>query len=95
MNREDKRARRRDESRAERAERAVPAGALPSETYKRERTPPGQFLREVRAELRKVAWPSRREVAVYTVTVLAVTTVLTVLIFGMDFVIREAALRFF
>jgi len=95
MNREDKRARSRDESRAERAERAVPAGSLPSETYKRERTPPGQFLREVRAELRKVAWPSRREVAVYTVTVLAVTTVLATLIFGMDFVIREAALRFF
>lgn len=95
MSREDKRARARDERRAERAASAVPAGSTPSESYKRERTPPGQFLREVRAELRKVAWPSRREVAVYTVTVLAVTTVLTLLIFGMDFVIREAALRFF
>ncbi len=60
----------------------------------RERTSPRQFLREVRSELRKVAWPSRREVAVYTVTVLLVTAMLTLVVWGMDYVLRQAATQF-
>lgn len=93
MSREDKRARARDERRAD---RAAAAAATPTDDapIARERTAPRQFLREVRSELRKVAWPSRREVAVYTVTVLAVTTVLTVLVWGMDYVLRQAATQF-
>ena len=61
----------------------------------RERTPPGQFLKEVRSELRKVAWPNRREVASYTVVVLVTTTALTLFTFGLDWVIREATLNIF
>ena len=40
-----------------RSRRQPPASAPPQE-----RTSPGQFLREVRGELRKVAWPTRDEV---------------------------------
>lgn len=93
MSREEKRARAREERRAERtaAATAAPADDAPLE---RQRTPPPQFLREVRSELRKVAWPSRREVAVYTVTVLVVTAVLTLIVWGMDYVLRQAATQF-
>lgn len=49
-----------------------------------------QFLREVRSELRKVAWPNRQEVASYTVVVLVVSFVLTMLIWGFDTILREA-----
>lgn len=61
----------------------------------RERTPPGQYLKEVRSELRKVAWPNRKEVASYTVVVLVTTTVLTLFTFGLDWIIREATLNIF
>jgi len=29
----------------------------------------GKFLREVRAELKKVTWPTRRELTIYTIVV--------------------------
>ncbi|WP_157965395.1 preprotein translocase subunit SecE [Euzebya rosea] len=48
------------------------------------RTGPGQFMKEVRVELRRVAWPSRQEVAQYSLIVLAVTLVLGAIIFGLD-----------
>ena len=51
----------------------------------RERTGAKQFLREVRAELRKVAWPTRGEVVNSTIIVLVAVIVMTFLIFGMDF----------
>ena len=37
---------------------------------KREPFRPGQFLREVRSELRQVAWPNRSEVVNYTTVTL-------------------------
>ena len=40
----------------------------------------GQYLREVRAEMKRVQWPSRREFAVYTSVV-----VFAVLLFGLFF----------
>lgn len=96
MNREDKRAQRRQERRDEESAgepiAAVPVGATEAagETViGRDRTPPTQFIREVRSELRKVAWPSRKEVINYTVVVLVVTLVLTLFTFGMDYVFRE------
>ncbi len=42
------------------AARKRPAPQAPRPAAKEERTGPVQFLREVRGELRKVAWPSRR-----------------------------------
>ena len=57
---------------------------------RRQRTSARQFLRDVRAELRKVDWPTRRELVTYTVVVLVTVTVMTTLVFGLDFVIQRA-----
>lgn len=51
---------------------------------KAERTGPAQFLREVRTELRRVAWPSRTEVAQYSLIVLVTTILIGAYIFGLD-----------
>jgi preprotein translocase subunit SecE len=48
------------------------------------RTGPAQFLREVRVELRRVAWPSRGEVARYSLVVLVVTLLIGAYVFGLD-----------
>jgi len=50
------------------------------------RTTPAEFFRQVRAELRKVAWPGRAEVINYSVIVFIVLVVLIALIFGLDYV---------
>lgn len=60
---------------------AAPAPAGPA---RRKRTSPRQFLREVRGELKRVAWPSRREVASYSLIVLVVVTLVGLFIFGLD-----------
>jgi len=43
-----------------------------------------KYLREVRQELRKVAWPSKEELGTYTVVVFGMTLALTLIVFGMD-----------
>jgi preprotein translocase subunit SecE len=64
-----------------------------SEDVTRARTSPRVFLREVRAELKKVNWPNREQIVSYTVVVLVITTVLTTLIWGVDEVIRRTVLN--
>jgi len=54
-----------------------------------------RFLREVRQELKKVAWPTRSEVATYTVVVLISVTFVTLLVFGLDYVFGEGAFSLF
>lgn len=51
---------------------------------------PAEFLRGVRSELRKVAWPSRPEVANYSVVVLITLVFLIFAIFGLNFVFNQA-----
>lgn len=88
MSREDKR-------RSEREERRLDAhhNETEYESSDGKRTPPKQFLREVRTELRKVNWPNRKELVTYTIVVLVVTTVLVGIVSGMDWGIREVILR--
>jgi preprotein translocase subunit SecE len=50
-----------------------------------ERIGPRQYLREVRGELRKVAWPTRPEVIRYSGIVLVTIVILTTLIFFLDY----------
>jgi preprotein translocase subunit SecE len=57
------------------------------------RVGPVQFVREVRGELRKVAWPTRAEVIKYSIVVLVTVVLLTALIFGLDFVFGEGVLK--
>ena len=49
-----------------------------------ERTSPRQFFKEVRGELRRVAWPSRGEVVRYSSVVLVTLVIITTLVFGLD-----------
>ena len=50
----------------------------------RQRTGPVQFVKESRQELRRVQWPTRRELASYFVVVLIAVTILTAYVFGLD-----------
>ena len=70
--------------------RNAPSGASPQE-----RTSPGQFLREVRAELRKVAWPTREETINYSVVVLITTIILGAMIYGLDWLFSTFILELF
>jgi preprotein translocase subunit SecE len=54
-----------------------------------ERSTPVQYVREIRGELRKVAWPTRSEVVNYTIVVLVTVLLLTGFVFVLDFVFGE------
>lgn len=54
-----------------------------------------RFLREVRVELKKVAWPSRPEIVTYTVVVLVSVTFVTLLVFGLDLGFGKAVVHVF
>lgn len=85
---------RESERRAAREERRTAKQAsAATEPASSGRTSPVEFLGEVRSELRKVAWPSRKEVINYTIVVLVVTLVLTMLVWGMDEVLRRAIIN--
>ena len=51
----------------------------------KERVGAAEYLRQVRAELRKVAWPTRAEVVNYSFIVLIALLFLTTLIFVFDY----------
>jgi preprotein translocase subunit SecE len=44
-----------------------------------------RFVREVVGEMRKVLWPSRRELVVYTIAVIIFVTVMISIVGGLDF----------
>lgn len=49
-----------------------------------------RYLREVRAELRRVVWPDRRQTMVYTGVVLVSVVAVALLIWVVDAVLSEA-----
>jgi preprotein translocase subunit SecE len=71
--------------------RAAPPAPRPKE----ERTTPAQFLREVRGELRKVAWPTRPEVVNYSIIVLAALVILTAYVAALDYGFGDLFLKLF
>jgi len=84
---EEERARRRRKQGPRQKQRVRPGEERPS-IFARFR----QFVREVRQELKKVAWPTPQETMTFTVVVLVVTVVVTGLTFGFDFGIKKAVL---
>lgn len=52
------------------------------------RTNPLQFIQQVRAEVSKVVWPTRREVLLTTAMVFAMATLTAIFFFLVDLVIR-------
>jgi len=98
LNREQKRqAKKQSDSGADRDATASgrSAGATKAPGTKEPRTTARQFVKEVRAELRKVAWPTRAETLNYSLIVAATLVVMTLLIFGLDWVFSETVLRLF
>ncbi len=59
------------------------------------RTSPVQFVREVRSELGKVAWPTRSETMNYSIVVFFALALLIAAIFGLDYVSAKGALFLF
>ncbi len=93
MNRETKRLL---QKRGDLAEDGTPKATrreAPSPNAPREpRTSPRQFVREVQAELRKVAWPTRSETLNLSFVVLIFLVLMTALIAGLDFAFSKLVL---
>ncbi|HUH08539.1 MAG TPA: preprotein translocase subunit SecE [Egibacteraceae bacterium] len=83
MNREFKRQTEKQQKRDSKRDRRADAVAMQSKK-KRERTGARQFMREVRGELKRVAWPSRKELTSYSLVVLVSVSLITLFIFGLD-----------
>lgn len=95
MNREQKRLMQRQGALTEDGEpqaraRQAGGGRPPSE-----RTSPVEFVKEVRTELRKVAWPTRPEVVNYSIVVLITLVILTSFIALLDWGFGEFILWLF
>jgi preprotein translocase subunit SecE len=67
----------------------------PSAAPKREKVGPKEYLSEVKGELRKVAWPTKKEVVNSTIIVLIAVVVMTTLIFGFDYASSKFVLFLF
>ena len=92
MNRQTKRLMKRQGADKPGEKRARPQ---PGADPKRERVGLRAFFGEVKAELKKVAWPSRKEVFNSTVVVLIAVTFMTALIFGFDYASSKFVLFLF
>jgi preprotein translocase subunit SecE len=91
VNRQTKRQMKRGGETQAPAERRRPAPPPPH----RERTTAKVFVREVRGELKKVAWPTKAEVVTSTIVVLMAVIVMTLLIFGLDLAFSKGVLNLF
>lgn len=94
MNRQMKRAARRQGTGMDRA-RAVATARRTRAVEQRKRTGARQFLKEVRQELKKVLWPTRKELVTYTIVVLVTVVVLTSYVFGLDVLFSKFVLELF
>ncbi len=99
MNRETKRLLQRQGQLGEdgepKAQKRQARPAQPAPHLKEERTKPKQFVREVRGEMRKVAWPTRAETMNYSAVVFITILVLTAFIALLDFASSKAVLWIF
>jgi preprotein translocase subunit SecE len=77
---EDKRARERRDARVQSRRR-------------KERVGLRQFVSEVRTELKRVAWPSRREVTTFTLVTLITSGFVTLFVLGLDIGFKEGILQ--
>jgi preprotein translocase subunit SecE len=92
LNREQKRQLRKmgaldEEGRATRAPR--------QQKKNQERVGVLQYLREVREEMRKVAWPKRPEVTRYSIVVVITVVFLTALVGGFDYLFGQLSEWFY
>jgi preprotein translocase subunit SecE len=88
MNRELRRLQEIEEKRAK-DRRAAAVG----QRKRKERVGFRQYIGEVRTELRRVAWPTRRQVVTFTVVTLITAGFVTLFTFGLDVTLKPAILR--
>ena len=93
LNREQKRQLRKmgaldDEGKATRAQRQQPK-------KNQDRVGVRQYLREVREEMRKVAWPKRPEVTRYSIVVVITVVFYTALVGGFDYLFGQVSEWFY
>jgi preprotein translocase subunit SecE len=93
MNRETKRRLQREGQLDAEGNQKAQRRAAPSPNAPREpRTKPLEFVREVNAELRKVAWPTRRETLSLSLIVFVFLVIMTAFIAGLDFGFSKSVL---
>jgi preprotein translocase subunit SecE len=68
---------------------------VPVQQQRRERVGIRQYLRDIQTELRRVIWPTAQEVLTYSIVVVVVVSVLTSIVFGLDYVFFKAILKLF
>ncbi len=71
-------------------EKGAPTRA-PRQQAEHQRVGPAQYLREVRDEMRKVAWPTRPEVVRYSTIVTVTVIVYTAFVGGLDYGLQYVA----
>jgi preprotein translocase subunit SecE len=69
--------------------------AKPNRPAKEDRTSPVQFVREVRDELRKVVWPTRKELVTYTTVSLIFILVMVGIVTSLDYGFTKLVLVLF
>ena len=77
------------------ARAAPPACDAATRADREKRTGPREFVREVRGELRKVAWPTKSETINYSIIVLVALVILTAFVGVLDYLFGEFVLRLF
>lgn len=88
MNRELRRLQAKEEERAK-ERRAVAA----QQRRRKERVGFRTFISEVRTELRRVAWPTRREVMTFTAVTLITAGFVMAYTFGLDLTLKQGVLK--
>lgn len=53
------------------------------------RTSPAQFIRQVRQEISKVTWPSRKETGITTIMVFVMVTLASIFLMSVDIIFAE------
>lgn len=93
MNREMRRLQAKEEERAKkrRAEGPRPKGKKDDDLSFFQRV--AKYFREVKQELKKVAWPSKEELTTYSIVVFGVTTILTLIVFGLDWAFNKGIIN--
>ena len=69
--------------------------AKPGRPAKQDRVTPARFVREVIQELRKVVWPTRRELITYTTVALVFILVMVGIVTGLDALFGKLVLSVF
>ncbi|HEY2550935.1 MAG TPA: preprotein translocase subunit SecE [Streptosporangiaceae bacterium] len=69
--------------------------ARPGGPAKSDRTTPALFVRQVAAELRKVIWPTRKELLTYTTVALVFIVVMVAIVTSLDYGFTKLVLAVF